>query len=92
MSLSSKVWREPDFRHTFFGGAHTVATVCAMPFSHNSDYSDNLAIGSKLSDNQVEIPKKLDLTFGEVGAIMYLQGKESTEVSKKKNKKVKKSA
>ena len=75
MSLSSKVWREPDFRHTFFGGAHTVATVCAMPFLHNSDYSDNLTIGSKLSDNQAKNPKQLHLTFGEVGVIMYLQGK-----------------
>lgn len=93
MSLSSKVWREPDFRHTFFGGAHTVVTVCAMPFLRNSDYSDNLAIGSKLSDNQAEIPKKLDLTFGDLRCIINLQGKGKHRTpTKEKIKKLKKSA
>jgi hypothetical protein len=48
-----------------------------------------LTFGSDLSDNSAKNPKKLDLTFGDLWCIMYLQGKEKHKTSSK-IKKVKK--
>ena len=51
-------------------------------FLHNSEYSDNFACGSKLSDNSAKNPEKLDLTFGEFRSIITLQGKEKRLLSR----------